>query len=320
MPAASNTPPTRTRREFLRGLGCAALGVGVLGGAGAALAGCSDVDPLERSYNNGDPKTIIIGSQDYYSNEVIAEIWAQTLETAGYRVDRQYRIGQREAYLPQITGGGIELFPEYAGPLLAYLAPERATTTELPHVMDALRRALPAGVEALRPAPATDQDAYGVTAEFAERFHLRTVKDLAKVTGPLVFGANSEAAGRPYSADSLAKVIGRPVGFTPIEDSGGPLTLKALQDGDIQIADVYTSDPKAARAGIRILDDDAQLFLPANIVPLIRRDLEPQARRAIEEVTAKLSTPELIRLNARSVEQQVPSEIIAGEWLASVRG
>src|SRR5690606_41264776 len=72
----------------------------------------------------GDGQTLVIGSQDYYSNEIVAEIYAQALEDAGYTVDRQFRIGQREAYLPEIEDGGIDLFPEYTGPLLQYWNPE----------------------------------------------------------------------------------------------------------------------------------------------------------------------------------------------------
>ena len=61
------------------------------------------------------------GSQDYYSNEIIAEVYAQALEDAGDAVDRQMRIGQREVYMPEIEAGTIDVFPEYTGNLLQYL-------------------------------------------------------------------------------------------------------------------------------------------------------------------------------------------------------
>ncbi|MFC2596010.1 glycine betaine ABC transporter substrate-binding protein, partial [Corynebacterium durum] len=78
------------------------------------LAGCVNNDPFGTA---NDPDTITIGSQDYYSNEIIAEIYAQALEKRGHKVKRELRIGQREAYLPEIESGSIDLFPEYTGPL-----------------------------------------------------------------------------------------------------------------------------------------------------------------------------------------------------------
>ncbi|MFV0452983.1 MAG: glycine betaine ABC transporter substrate-binding protein, partial [Propioniciclava sp.] len=85
-----------------------------------ALAACAgSSDPLAGGgASSAASDTIVIGSQDYYSNEIVAEIYAQVLEGAGYTVDRHYRIGSRETYLPEIEAGSIDLFPEYTGPLL----------------------------------------------------------------------------------------------------------------------------------------------------------------------------------------------------------
>ena len=90
--------------------------------AAVALTACGGSEPLA----SGETEAIVIGSQDYYSNEIIAEIYAQALEAEGYEVDRQFRIGQREAYLPEIEAGAIDLFPEYTGPLLQFWQPETA--------------------------------------------------------------------------------------------------------------------------------------------------------------------------------------------------
>src|SRR5699024_121333 len=86
-----------------------------------ALTACgTDSSPLDDDSATTGEEAIVVGSQDYYSNEIIAEIYAQALENADYEVDRQFRIGQREAYLPEIESGEIDLFPEYSGPVLQY--------------------------------------------------------------------------------------------------------------------------------------------------------------------------------------------------------
>ena len=170
--------------------------------AGAlVLTGCATSDPLaEDSGGSGAAgETIVIGSQDYYSNEIIAESYAQALEAGGYTVDRQFRIGQREAYLPELEAGSIDLFPEYTGNLLQYWTPETKARLSEP-VYEELQTTTPDGLRVLAQSPATDQDAYTVTRDFAQEWDLSTIADLAKVDVPLTLGANSEAETRPYRA------------------------------------------------------------------------------------------------------------------------
>lgn len=277
-----------------------------------ALTACGDSDPL--AADGGDGETIVIGSQAYYSNEIIAEIYAQALEADDVEVDRQFQIGQREVYLPDIENGSIDLFPEYTGPLLIALDPE-ASATRPDEVDTALGDALPDGLRLLEASPATDQDSYVVTREFADKWGVATIEDLTKVTDPLVFGANSEAESRPNGPKGLKKAYGVDVTFTPIEDSGGPLTVKALQDGDIQIGLIYTADPSIKKNDLVTLEDTKGLFLASAVVPVASDDVSDDAAEVIDEISAALSAEDLIALNARSVEEKLPAATIAKDWL-----
>ncbi|MHA6511831.1 ABC transporter substrate-binding protein [Tessaracoccus sp. Z1128] len=286
-----------------------------------ALTACAAGDPL--ATGSAAPATttsaqqsgpIVVGSQDYYSNEIIAEIYAQALEAEGYEVERQLRIGQREAYLPEIEAGSIDLFPEYSGPLLQYWKP--GATSRLPEdVYAELEGVVPDGLRVLAQSEATDQDSYVVTRAFADEWDLVTVADLEKVTTPLTLGANSEAETRPNGPSGLAEKYGIEVGFTPIEDGGGPLTVKALQDGDIQLAIIYTADPSIAQNDLVSLEDNEGLFLASHVVPLASEDVDENAAAIIDEVSAAMSPDELIALNARSVSEQLPAADIAATWL-----
>ena len=140
-----------------------------------------------RKSENGST-TLVVGSQDYYSNEILAEAYAQALEGAGFTVDRQMRIGQREVYMPELEAGSIDVFPEYTGNLLQYLDSD-ATARSTDEVYSALQTALPSGLRALEQAPATDQDSYVVTADFAAEHSLSSIGDLAGA-GPLTLGGN----------------------------------------------------------------------------------------------------------------------------------
>ena len=201
-----------------------------------ALAACGSAESVGGNASTGSSEngstTLVVGSQDYYSNEIIAEAYAQALEGAGFTVDRQLRIGQREVYMPEIEAGAIDVFPEYTGNLLQYLDAD-ATARSTDEVYAALQTALPSGLRALEQAPATDQDSYVVTADFAAAHSLSSIGDLAGA-GTLTLGGNSELQTRPYGPTGLSQTYGVTVNFTPIEDSGGPLTVKALKDGDIQ--------------------------------------------------------------------------------------
>ncbi|MDO5508162.1 MAG: ABC transporter substrate-binding protein [Corynebacterium casei] len=282
-----------------------------------ALTACgTDSSPLEEdtATNGGGDEAIVIGSQDYYSNEIIAEIYAQALENAGYDVDRQFRIGQREAYLPEIESGEIDLFPEYSGPVLQYWEPD--TEARLPEdVFAALEEAAPEGLNVLEQSPATDQDSYVVTQELADEWSLSTVADLEKVTEPLTLGANSEAENRPNGPTGLAETYGVEVGFAPIEDSGGPLTVKALRDGDVQLAIIYTADPSIESNNLVSLEDTKGLFLSSNVVPLASDKVDEQATEIINEISAAMSPEDLVSLNNRSVTEQLPAADIAQAWL-----
>ena len=282
--------------------------------AALALSACGTVESLE-GRSNMDASTIIVGSQDYYSNEIIAEAYAQALEGAGFTVQRQLRIGQREVYMPEIEAGAIDVFPEYTGNLLQYLD-QNASAHTSEEVYAALQTALPMGLRALDQAPAADQDSYVVTADFAATHSLTSIGDLAGA-GALTLGGNSELQTRPYGPTGLSQTYGVTVGFTPIEDSGGPLTVKALKDGDIQLANIYSSDPALADGTLMVLDDPKGLFLASHVVPLASSRVNDDAVAVINRVSAAMDAEDLVEMNRASTVDQKSASQIAREWLIS---
>ena len=284
-----------------------------------ALAACGSAESVggnasTESSENGQT-TLVVGSQDYYSNEIIAEAYAQALEGAGFAVDRQMRIGQREVYMPELEAGSIDVFPEYTGNLLQYLD-QNASARTSQEVYDALATALPMGLRALDQSPATDQDSYVVTSTFAAEHSVTSIGDLAGA-GPLVLGGNSELETRPYGPMGLAQTYGVTVNFTPIEDSGGPLTVKALKDGDIQLANIYSSDPALADGTLTVLTDPKGLFLASHVVPLASSRVNDDAAAVINRVSAAMDAEDLVEMNRASTVEQKSASQIAHDWLIS---
>lgn len=288
-------------------------------GAIAAVAGCSSSDPLAPTPTPEATVTatggnLVVGSQQYYSNEIIAELYAQALEGVGFTVDRQFQIGQREVYLPELEAGKIDILPEYSGNLLQFY--DSATSARSPEEVAAgLAEALPEGLRVLAPAEASDQDSYNVTGEFASANGLASLADLAKLPQPVKIAANSELSTRPYGPKGLKELYGVDATVVPVEDSGGPLTLKALKDGSADVANIYTANPAIAAEGLVTLTDPENLILPQNVIPLVSAAVDDAAAAAIDAVNAKLSATELQKLNARSVDEQKKSSEIASDWL-----
>lgn len=293
-----------------RNKGRLALGAAAVGAA-LALSGCASGDPLDAgSGDGGDSETIVIGSQAYYSNEIIAEIYAQALEDGGFTVERSFNIGQRDAYIPSLENGEVDLFPEYTGNLLQFFEPD-ATATEPDEVYSALGEALPEGLQVLDQSEATDQDSYNVTAEFAEANDLVSLADLANVTEPLTLGGAPELEERPYGPAGLEEVYGATVTF----QATGDTTVQDLIAGTVNIANVYSADPRIQTEDLVTLEDPESLFIASNVVPVASADLPEEAADIINAVSAALTTEALVDLNVQSTEDQQSSDDLATAWL-----
>ena len=324
MTAPSNPRPGKqlTRRGLLAGVGAT---TGVL-----ALSACSDTDPFAVDQASGGYSggPIIIGSQQYYSNEIIAELYAQMMEKVGLTVTRQYQIGQREVYLPELEAGKIHVIPEYGGNLLEYYSKTSAsgsptaatasrTASDTASIQDTLLRTLPHSLTVLNPAEATDQDSLTVTKATAQAHSLTSIGDLASLGRSVTIAANSEFTTRPYGPKGLKAVYGVDASVTPVEDSGGPLTVKALTDGTVDVADIYSADPAIQTQNLVILSDPQMLILPQNVTPLVSASLPAIAATAINRVSALLTPDELRSLNQRSTGEKLSSKTIATDWLTS---
>ncbi|WIE55833.1 ABC transporter substrate-binding protein [Curtobacterium sp. MCBD17_003] len=290
----------------------AALAVGAV----AALTGCSSSSPIAGSSASSaaGSSTIVVGSQQYYSNEIIAELYSQVLEHDGYDVKRNFNIGQREVYLPQMQKGAIDVMPEYSGNLLQYYD-KKSTASSPAEIAAGLKSALPSGIRALPAAAATDQDSYTVTKQFSQQNHVTSLADLKDVSTKLTVGGNSEFQARPYGPNGLKSTYGATVGFTAIEDSGGALTVKALKDGTVQLADIYSADPSIKANDFVTLKDPKHLILPQNVTPIVSKKVTGKAATDIEKVDKALTTSALIQLNTESTVDKEKSAQIAKKFL-----
>jgi len=296
--------------------------IAFLGAAALVLAvgacGAND-DPLAAGpAPSGATSTVTIGSANFAESELLAEIYAQALEAKQVKVKRQFNIGARELYLKALQDGSIDLLPEYNGALFSALnkggAPEGVSSPT--DVYAALKKVLPAGTEVLEQAAAEDKDTLTVTAATAAKFNLKTIDDLKPVAGQLKIGAGPEWQERYQGLKGLDSVYGvKFKEFKPL-DAGGPLTLNALLKGQIDVANVFSTDSAIATNKLVVLDDPKNLYLAENIVPLIRTPANnPTVSGALNAVSAKLTTENLTTYLAKVQVDKQDTAAVAKAFL-----
>ncbi|GAA1415565.1 glycine/betaine ABC transporter permease [Glutamicibacter uratoxydans] len=280
-----------------------------------ALTSCGGSDPLAQNTPSADStdaqQAVVVGSQAYYSNEIIAEIYAQALEKSGMKVTRQFNIGQRDAYMPELENGSIDIMPEYTGNLLQYFdAKTEARSSE--DVYTQLQEALPQSMAVLSKSEASDQDSYTVTEAFAQEHQLKSIGDLGSVGQKLTLGGPPELAQRPYGPKGLASTYGVDVDFSATGDT----TVEDLVAGTVDVANVFTADPRIQTDKLVVLDDPKSLFLASNVVPVVDSSIKDQLAAVIDPVSEKLTATSLVQLNVLSTVDKKSAKDIASAWLA----
>lgn len=296
------------RRRFLGVLG--------LGASVSALSACGiSGETAFGTGTQGGP--IVVGSADFPESQIIAEIYAVALNQRGIAAETRPAIGAREAYIGALQEGSVGVVPDYSGNLLLYFDAE-STAVTAEEIVAALPEALGDTLAALTPSKAENKDSMVVTAETAEELNLSSLEDLEAHTGQLVVGAPPEFAERAYGLPGLEDNYGfTPQSFEPINDGGGPLTVKALLDDQVQIADLFSTDPAIIANALVVLEDPKNNFLPQQVLPVINGELVSYAAaRVLDEVSAALTTEDLIALNTRvSGEEKANPATAAQDWV-----
>ncbi|MFE6826762.1 ABC transporter substrate-binding protein [Streptomyces sp. NPDC057690] len=300
------------RRTILGGLFAAAT-------VPALTACASGITSLDNegttSAGGGSSKDgVTIGTANFTENQVLGYLYAAVLETAGVKVKVRPNLGTREILIPALRGGDIDLLPEYQGALLHYLDP-KATATEEGEMQNALAVALPAGLQVLPYGMAEDSDAFVVTKETAKKYGLVSLADLKKQNGKLVVGAAPEVKTRQVGVVGLEDVYG--VEFKEFKslDSSGPLVKGALKKGDVDVANLFTTDTDIQANDWVVLTDPENLIPGQHIVPLIAdRKADSTVRKALAKLGNVLTTAQLTELNRQVDKDKKDPQDVANAY------
>ena len=291
----------------------------------AVCAGC--IPGISRGPPSGsDPAgqhaaVITVGSFDFPESTVLADIYGDALKAKGFPVRILPNLGSRELVDPALMRGLIQVVPEYAGSALQFISVGRqSATSDVTATSKALTELTAGqGIVAGLPAAAQNTNAIVVRPATASRYHLRSITDLARVAPRLVFGAPPECPGRAYCLPGLRQRYElRFKLFIPL-DAGGPLTLQALEAGDIDVALLFSTDPSISARHLVVLADDRRLQPAENITPLVSRDAVARygagLMAVLNIVSARLDSPSLRALNAQVEDTGRTPRQVAERWL-----
>jgi osmoprotectant transport system substrate-binding protein len=292
-------------------------GVATALAATLAVSACGSSDPLaDEDAGSGD--SITVGSANFPESQLLAEIYAQALEAKGVSVTRKLDLGSREKYFDGLKDNSIDLIPEYSGTLLQFINKE-AEEVAPDEVFTALQDVLPDNLIVLDKAEAEDKDAVVVTKETADKWSLKTIDDLVPHCGEVIFGGPPEIQQRPDGIPGIKETYSCTFkSFSALEP--GAITTKALLDGTVQAADIFTTDASIEANNLVVLEDPKNNFAAQNVVPLVNKaKASDVVKDALNAVSAKLDTEMLLDLNARLNAPDKPEySDVAKEWLAEV--
>jgi osmoprotectant transport system substrate-binding protein len=177
------------------------------------------------------------------------------------------------------------------------------------------------GLSALDFAEAENKNEVVVTRETATEYNLRAVSDLAPVAGELVFAGPPECPARPLCLKGFESVYGLHFEFFQPLDAGGPLTVSALNGGEVDVALMFTTDAAIGANDLVVLEDDRRLQPSENIVPIISDAALQRYGAALVDalnaVSERLSTQALGGLNRQIAAGTTPQDA-AHAWLNSL--
>ena len=288
-----------------------------------ALTACGSSDDSTSSSATSTPSAandqpgkgkpaVTIGDKNFTEQYVLGELYAQALRAKGYTVKVKSNIGSSEIIDKALTSGKLDMYPEYTGVILSELAHQKQRPSDPDEAYaDAKKFEEGRGFTMLDKTPFFDSDALAVKPDFAQKNGLESVADLKKLGKGLKLGAPPEFKTRYEGLIGLKQQYGVNPTFVPLAIG---LQYKALDDGKIQAADVFTTDGALQGGKYKILKDPKFIFGFQNVSPIVSQKVlnaqGPDFADTLNAVSAKLTTEAMQKMNAAvDLDKQKPAEV-----------
>jgi osmoprotectant transport system substrate-binding protein len=263
---------------------------------------------------------LTIGSKNFTEQRVLAEIYAQGLEAAGFTISKDLNLGDETAALAALKSDEISAYPEYTGTaLLSFFGAKSSDLPKDPQAAyeQAKRDFAVQGLTALEPTPFTSSNEVAVTRTTAEKLHLKNISDLQGKAQKLTLYGAPECRQRLDCLRGLEQVYG--LHFKRFVAVPIPRRHAVLTSGRADVSIVFTTDPQIQRENEVLLEDDKGMFPPYNST-LVMKDTTaakagPDLSRTVDLIQEQLTDENMQELNARvDLDRKDPAEV-AKEYL-----
>jgi osmoprotectant transport system substrate-binding protein len=276
-----------------------------------ALTACSD----DGGGSDVDGPTIRLRGQDFSEAVTIAEVYGQYLQAKGYDVEILTPAGFRTEAIDGLRNNELDLIVDYIGGSLTALEPDAATSSDPDEVVAIIGPAYEEiGATLLDYSPAVDGDAFVVRGDSPAS----TISDVAELG--YVFGASAQCFERPqcFLGYTDPAIYGITFAST-VTIEFGPLLGEALAANEVDAVVWNTTAPQIIEQGFKVLEDDQGLHPAQNIAPIISTEVlaeyGDQLRNDLNELSAMISTDDLLAWNTETDIAKRESDDVATEWL-----
>jgi osmoprotectant transport system substrate-binding protein len=294
--------------------------------AALAMAACGDDDDDDEPAGGGGQEAsesadmpgegkppVTLGTKDFTEEFVLGELYKQALEAKGYTVNLKKNIGATEIIDKALTSEEIDGYPEYLGVAVAVVARKDVIPKSDEQTYELAREFYEGRGQVIsEQTPFFDVDAIATTKEFAEQNGLKTVADLKKLDSFTV-GARPEFRDRFQGLKGMRSEYG--LNNAQFKQLALGIQYQALDSGDVDSANVFSTDAQLASGKYTVLEDPKGVFGYQHVAMVMNEDKFEQLGGqqffdVIDEVSALLTNEAMISMNkAVAIDKQDEAEV-----------
>ena len=271
------------------------------------------------SFNNTKQDKLIISGKLGSEPEILIDMYKILIEeNSKIGVELKPGLGKTSFVFNALKNGNIDIYPEFSGTAVFTFLNETPVNNNAEDVFNQAQKGMETKFKMvmLKPMKYNNTYAIAVSKKFANENNLKTISDLAKVKDKIKAGFTREFNDREDGYPGLKKLYQFEI--PNIKEFEPKLRYVAVQSGDINLVDAYSTDPELAQYNMVILKDDKHLFPPYQGSPMMREETlkkYPELKKILEKLSGKISDEEMSTMNYRVSVKGEKAEDVAREYL-----
>ncbi|PGZ97423.1 glycine/betaine ABC transporter permease [Bacillus pseudomycoides] len=264
-------------------------------------------------------KDIIIAGKIGSEPEILIQMYKQLIEQdTDLKVETRPGFGKTSFVFEALKSGEIDIYPEFTGTALSTFVKEEPKSTDRQEVYEQARNGLEQkyNMKLLKPMKYNNTYALAVPKQIAEQYNIKTISDLKNISSQMKAGFTLEFADREDGYKGIQKLYN--IQFPNLKTMEPKLRYSAVQSGDVNVIDAYSTDSELQQYGLQVLEDDKGLFPPYQGAPLLREETlkkYPEIEKSLNKLAGKITDEEMRKMNYEVNVEGKAAENVAHEFL-----